>query len=219
MARSAEDFDTLPVLDPALEELGWNALTRNDITPNRFVLTKEGFIEVRTSDSNALIFKEISEVDRNAARFTWRWRVDEAPPPTDITVKGGDDRAVSVYLGFETPPNAKPGFFKKIRNSLVEAIVGVPITGYSLTYTWGGKSSIGTMFNNPHLPDSSYVFVRQNSESPLSEWLSEEVDIAADFESAFGLAATSLRFIAIAGDSEDTRVETIARVTDLKLVD
>ncbi len=75
------------------------------------------------------------------------------------------------------------------------------------------------MFNNPHLPDSSYVFVRQNSESPLAEWLPEEVDIAADFESAFGLPPTSLRFIAIAGDSEDTRVESIARVTDLQLID
>ena len=214
----AQDFETLPLLDPALEEQGWHILTRNDLTPNRFALRDDMAIEVRTLGSNALIYKPVTEERTHPRRFRWRWRVDETTPPTDILKKGGDDRPVSVYLGFEAPPNAKKGLFKRLRNALAKAVVGVPIFGYSLTYTWGGTSPIGTMFNNPHLPDDSYVFVRQNASSPLETWQTEEIDIDADFKAAFGIPPTPLRFIAIAGDSEDTGKPSLALVADLELV-
>ena len=215
---SADEFESLAILDSALKTNGWNVLTRDDITPNRFGLREDNSIEVRTAGSNSLIYKPVSDDQRFPKRFRWRWRVDQPLPPTNILTNGGDDRPVSVYLGFEAPPNARRGFFKRVRNALAEVVVGVPIFGYSLTYTWGGTSPIGTMFNNPHLRDESFVFVRQNSESSLMEWLFEEVDVTADFVAAFGIQPTPLRFIAIAADSEDTGVVSLALVADLELV-
>lgn len=214
---AGDAFEALPVLDPALETKGWRVLTRDDITPNRFKLARGGAIEVRTAGSNALIYRPVPEDKRFATRFRWRWRVDRTTPPTNIQVKGGDDRPVSVYLGFEAPPGSR-GLFDRIRNALAELVVGVPISGYALTYTWGGTSPVGTVFNNPHLRDDSYVFVRRNAGTPLMKWLSEEVDIAADFRAAFGIAATPIRFIAIAADSEDTGGASTALVDRLELV-
>ena len=192
-------------------------LTRDDITPNRFGLGRDGAIEVRTAASNALIYRRVPDDLRFPRRFRWRWRVDQTTPPTNILVKGGDDRPVSVYLGFEAPPG-KRGFFDRVKDALAELVVGVPVSGYALTYTWGGTSPIGTVFNNPHLRDDSYVFVRRNAQSPLMRWLSEEIDIAADFRAAFGIAPTALRFIAIAADSEDTGARSLARVDGFELV-
>ena len=216
-AAAGEAFEALPVLDPALEAEGWRALTRDDITPSRFGLGRDGAIEVRTAASNALIYRRVPDDMRFPKRFRWRWRVDQTTPPTNILVKGGDDRPVSVYLGFEAPPG-KRGFFDRVKDALAELVVGVPVSGYALTYTWGGTSPIGTVFNNPHLRDDSYVFVRRNAQSPLMRWLSEEIDIAADFRAAFGIAPTALRFIAIAADSEDTGARSLALVEGLELI-
>ncbi len=212
-----ERFEDLPEIDPALEAKGWRLLTRSDLAPNRFRLRDDGAIEVRSRDSNALIYKPVTEDQRFPARFRWRWRVEQSTPPTDILVKGGDDRPVSVYLGFEAPPGSR-GFFDSLKNAVSELIVGVPVSGYALTYTWGGTSPVGTMFNNPHLRDDSYVFVRRNQAAPLMQWLAEEIDVAADFRAAFGRPPTALRFIAIAADSEDTGQLSIARIADLDLV-
>lgn len=216
-AAAEERFANLPEIDPALEAEGWRLLTRSDLTPNRFRLRDDGSIEVRSLDSNALIYKPVGEDQRFPARFRWRWRVERSTPPTDILVKGGDDRPLSVYLGFEAPPGSR-GFFDSLKNAFAELIVGVPVSGYALTYTWGGTSPVGTMFNNPHLRDDSYVFVRRNQAAPLMQWLAEEIDVAADFRAAFGRPPTALRFIAIAADSEDTGQLSVARVAGLELV-
>lgn len=216
-AAAEVQFESLPAIDPALEAKGWRLLTRSDITPNRFRMRDDGSIEVRSLDSNALIYKPVGEDQRFPQRFRWRWQVERSTPPTDIRVKGGDDRPVSVYLGFEAPPGSR-GFFDSLKNVFSELIVGVPVSGYALTYTWGGTSPVGTMFNNPHLRDDSYVFVRRNQSAPLMRWLAEEIDVAADFQAAFGRPPTALRFIAIAADSEDTRHASVARVADLDLV-
>ena len=216
-AAAEVQFESLPEIDPALEAKGWRLLTRSDITPNRFRLRDDRSIEVRSLDSNALIYKPVGEDQRFPQRFRWRWRVERSTPPTDIRVKGGDDRPVSVYLGFEAPPGSR-GFFNSLKNVFSELIVGVPVSGYALTYTWGGTSPVGTMFNNPHLRDDSYVFVRRNQSAPLMRWLAEEIDVAADFQAAFGRPPTALRFIAIAADSEDTGHASVARVADLNLV-
>ena len=212
-----EPFESRPGIDPALEARGWRLLTRSDVAPNRFRLRDDGAIEVESRDSNALIYKPVAEDQRFPARFRWRWRVDRATPPTDILIKGGDDRPVSVYLGFEAPPGSR-GFFDSLKNTLSELVVGVPVSGYALTYTWGGTSPVGTMFNNPHLRDDSYVFVRRNQAAPLMQWLAEEIDVAADFRAAFGRPPTALRFIAIAADSEDTGQLSVARLAGLELV-
>ena len=216
-ATAEEPFESLPEIDPALEAEGWSLLTRSDIAANRFRLRDDGSIEVRSRNSNALIYKPVAEDQRYPAGFRWRWRVDRSTPPTDIRVKGGDDRPVSVYLGFEAPPGNR-GFFDSLQNAFAELIVGLPLSGYALTYTWGGTSPVGTLFNNPHLRDDSYVFVRRNQEAPLGQWLGEEIDVAADFQAAFGRAPTALRFIAIAADSEDTGQASVARVADLDLI-
>ncbi len=206
-----------PLLDPALQEQGWRLLTRDDVPANRFRLRDGGAIEVRSHGSNALIYKPVAAAQRFPARFRWRWRVDQSTPPTNILVKGGDDRPVSVYLGFEAPPGSR-GFFESLKNDLAQLFLGLPVSGYALTYTWGGTSPIGTLFNNPHLEHDSFVFVRRNGASPLMRWLSEEIDIAVDFHAAFGRAPTPLRFIAIAADSEDTGQASRARVADLELL-
>ena len=216
-AAAAGDFESLPEIDPALEAKGWRLLTRGDIASNRFHLRDDGSIEVRSLDSNALIYKAVSKDQRFPQRFRWRWRVERSTPPTDISIKGGDDRPVSVYLGFEAPQGSR-GFFDSLKNAFAELIVGVPVSGYALTYTWGGTSPVGTLFNNPHLRDDSYVFVRRNQTAPLMQWLAEEVDVTADFRAAFGRPPTALRFIAIAADSEDTGQLSVARIADLDLV-
>src|SRR5688572_12773956 len=36
--------------------------------------------------------------------LSWRWRVDAGPPGTDLTRRGGDDRAIGITVGFQGWP-------------------------------------------------------------------------------------------------------------------
>lgn len=139
-------------------------------------------------------------------------------PPTDITVKGGDDRPVAVHVWFEDPPEGR-SFFAAIRASVLEGIFGIPVSGRVLTYVWGGKGKPGDAQRNPHIGDDSWMIVRRVQGARQGQWVEERVDLAADFERGFGEAPPPARIIAIAADSEDTHTASTAFVRDIRFHD
>lgn len=205
-------------IDAKLTSAGWSLFESSKWQPARFARTGDGAIRVTTDDSTALIWREVGADAKRRRYLSWRWRVDAAMPPTDITVKGGDDRPVAVHVWFEDPPESR-SFFAAIRASVLEGIFGIPVSGRVLTYVWGGKGKPGDAQRNPHIGDDSWMIVRRVQGAKQGQWVEERVDLAADFERGFGEAPPPARIIAIAADSEDTHTASTAFVRDIRFHD
>lgn len=209
-------------IDVRLKSAGWSLFENTDWKPARFALTQDGAIRVTTEDSTALIWREVAPGAKARRYLSWRWRLDAAMPPTDITVKGGDDRPLAIHVWFEDPPERK-SFFASIRAAVLEGLFGIPVSGRVLTYVWGGTGKPGDAQRNPHIGDDSWMIVRRvQGAAPGAErgrWVEERVDLAADFQRGFGEAPPPARIIAIAADSEDTHTASAAFVRDIRFHD
>ena len=116
-----------------LEAAGWRLYSDDRWAPAHFRLLPDGTIEASSDNSTALIWKKVAPADALKRRLAWEWRVDETMTPTDITVKGGDDRPLALHVWF-MKPRAELGFFERLRADILEAIVGLPVHGRLLTY-------------------------------------------------------------------------------------
>ncbi len=200
----------------AAERIGpeaWQRVDLPDHEPNRFDIARDGTITVVSADSVSLLVHEVMGTSEAATRLTWEWRVEEPGPLSDLRVKGADDRPVAVHVWY---PDPDPGLLGRIGLGL-RSMAGVPTIGRAITYVWGGKEPAGTRFDSPFLDNGIVIVLRAHS-TPTGEWLSETVDIAADFEAAFGEPPPPLGFVAISADADDLDGETHAQVRRVTLV-
>lgn len=205
-------------IDPRLVERGWTLFERSEWKPARFAAAENNAIRVTTDNSTALIWRRLEDAVKQRRHLSWRWRVDAAMPPTDIRVKGGDDRPIALHVWFEDPPGRK-SFFGAIRNTVIEALFGIPVSGRVITYVWGGTGKPGDAQINPHIGDDSWMIVRRAGGARPGKWIAEPVDLAADFRRGFGEEAPAARMIAIAADSEDTHTASTALIRDIRFHD
>ena len=99
------EFQTVPValavtLD--LERAGWMVLALPGKDETRFVGLPNGAIEVSAENGAAFLYREVPPAERKNQRLSWRWRVDETMPPTDLALKGSDDRPLALHVWFPT---------------------------------------------------------------------------------------------------------------------
>ena len=190
----------------ALEAAGWHHGTWQGIPAARFRPLPDGGVAVEGAGQGSFVWRR---VPGPAGCLAWRWRVEEGPPPTDLTRKGGDDRALSLAVGFSGwPPQA--GMWARTQHAIAQAAAG----GHSLpksvlVYAWGGTGREPAPFASPYLAGLGMVRVLRPADAPRGRWFEERVDLAADWRRAFGADPPPLQELAIATDGDDTgsRVE------------
>ncbi|WP_322893784.1 MULTISPECIES: DUF3047 domain-containing protein [unclassified Yoonia] len=131
-----------------------------------------------------------------ARAASWSWRVDQSVPATDLSVKGGDDRNISLYFVF-VPQALAPGLEGAgIRSLLGNSDVRI------IQYAWGGNHPAGQVIPSPYGPPGQGVTIalRQAGTGAFDE----NIDLAADYARAFGGAPGALIGLAVSGDSDDT---------------
>lgn len=208
--------ETIPT-GPDLEAAGWRELGVSGKPGNRFVGHPDGVIEVLSSSSVSRLYRPI-EVDLGATpTLTWRWRVDEPVPPTDLTRKGEDDTAITLYIGFPWDPG-RASFTERLTRPLVEAYAGEDAPGRVLAYVFGGAHERGEVVASPHLGSAGFMRVLRPAHSPTGEWFEERVDLVADYREAFGEDPPNPVQIAISADTDDTRSTSRGFVADLAFV-
>jgi hypothetical protein len=189
---------------PDLQATGWRELGVSGKPGNRFVGQPDGAIEVISSSSVSRLYRPL-QVDLDATPvLTWQWRVDEPVPPTDLTKKGEDDTALTIYVGFPWDPD-RASFTERLTRPLVEAYVGDDAPGRVLVYVWGGKQRRGEAVKSPHLRSSGFMRVLRPADSPTGEWFEERVDIVKDYREAFGEEPPDPSQLAISADTDNTR--------------
>ncbi len=198
--------------DGGLAAAGWTHAEYDGIRPARFRALPDG-VALEGEGAGSFVWRR---VEGAAGCLSWRWRVDLGPPPTDLTRRGGDDRAVSVTVGFSGfPPRA--GFVARSQHAVAQAAAGSHRLPRSvLIYAWGGTGQEPPHFYSPWTGALGRVRVLRPASAPTGRWFEERVDLAAHWRDSFGGEAPPLQEIAIGTDTDDTRARFSAQVERIR---
>lgn len=202
-----------------LADEGWRVLEVPGKTPTRFTVSESGQIKATARDSVGFLYRKVApdggcEPSVGAAmRLAWRWRVDRTPPPTDQGAKGMDDRPLAVHVWFAGEDGSKGQW--SLLDRIGAWMLNHPLPGKALTYVWGGTGQRGDRLPNPYLESTGHIIILRPGDSAIGRWFRESVDIAADYERAFGHPPSRPAFVAISADTDDTRGMSIGVVSDI----
>jgi hypothetical protein len=200
----------------ALEKSAWKVIEFPGIAPSQFVHAPDGRVDVISDKSSAMLYRPIQPQESARRYLSWAWRVDKAPPATDITRRGGD-RPLAVHLCFKGTP--RDGFLDWMSRVVRPDMEGFSRDHRCLTYVWGGKTGGGSMFPNPYLKDRGVMIVLRGAGTPTGQWFAEKIDCAKDFQAAFGARAPKPTFLAISGDSDGTLSMAVGSISRLAFTD
>ncbi|WP_372618443.1 DUF3047 domain-containing protein [Falsiroseomonas sp.] len=206
---------------PELDAMGWRKAEWTGIRPAEFQATPSGGVRISAQGQGSFIARPLQGAP---ACLAWRWRVDAGPPATDLTRRGGDDRAIAIQIGFAGfGPQA--GFTTRAQHAVAQASVGeLKLPRSLLAYVWGGTGQEGRgrpsgFFSSPWTPGISMIRVLRPAESPRGQWMEERVDLGADWRAAFGASEVPpVLELIISADVEDTGARLDAQVEGIRLV-
>ena len=187
--------------DGSWKEQGFLRLFSNDY------VQRGGQLDVVSDGTVSLLWRPIEQSQRSAQAASWTWRVQEGVVPTDLTVKGGDDRNLAVYFVFVDPDRAEDLAGGSARRILREG------SAQALIYVWGGQHSRGAILPNPYSAQLRTIVLRGSSVGAHQE----VVDLASDYRAAFESLPGTLVGLAVSADSDDTKGKIVASISGLSL--
>lgn len=128
----------------------------------------------------------------------WRWIVSDVLTDADITRKEGDDAAAKLYVVF-----AGPSWWN-------------PLDKRILVYVWDNAAPVGAVLPNTWLPETERMVVLESGPARRGQWVSERVDLTADFARAFpGELPGRVQGLAFLADTDNTHARVWAGFDDL----
>ncbi len=193
----------------------WQNITIPGVNQTIFTKSTNGALIADSMAGFGMVVRELEQVE-DYPILRWRWRIERHLPPTDASKKGGDDRPIAVHVWFPMA-DSETSIWTSIGDTL-SGLIGLPPSGRVITYMCGGKHKAGTSFRNPHLPDRGMIVIRRDNKVPISQWMTEEIDVAADYQRLFGTSAPTPSHIAISADTDDTGLKSRAAIADISFV-
>lgn len=188
-------------LAPRLAEAGWRLQAVRGRAVAQFGLDEAGAITITAQDAVGFLIRPFPGP---AGRLAWRWRVESAAAPSDAGARGADDRSAAIHVLFAS---TQGGLLSAMRRGLTPD----GMAGRGLTYCWGGGPR-GHRLPNPYAPRDGAIIILRGPEAPLATWLPEEVNVAADYRTAFGEAAPDVTHLALSADTDDRGGLAVARI-------
>ena len=164
-------------------------------------------LDVVSDGTVSLIWRPVEGDLQKATRATWQWRVTEGVGATDLTKKGGDDRNLAIYFVFVDEATAA-GLTRNSARSLLRNE-----NTRALIYVWGGAHAKNAILPSPYHPGLRTKVLR----GPETGSFGENVDLAADYQRAFGSAPGVLVGLGVSADSDDTDGVIRGSIADLQL--
>ncbi|OYY77459.1 MAG: hypothetical protein B7Y43_11370 [Sphingomonas sp. 28-62-20] len=191
-----------PVAAQAAPPKGWRSVGFPFLRANSFDEIGSGVIQVDGKRASSILYRRISIDLGQTPRLGWRWRVDNGPPATDLAVRGKDDRALAVIIGFPFDP-ATASAIERSQHRAMRFLLGHDAPGRSLHYVWGSGLTRGTVIR-PQKTDAHRFVVLRSAGEPAGIWHTESVDVAADYRRIFGEPPPQAVQLAISSDGDDT---------------
>jgi hypothetical protein len=185
---------------------GWSEQRFSVFSSNEFEPSGET-LHIRSNGTASMFWSRLPSALSDSTQAQWDWEVTASVPPTDLTLKGGDDRNLSVYFVF-MPEGSLPKANAKLTAFLGNTRARV------LMYAWGGKHMRGEILPTPYLNELGRTLILRPAGTGQA---SERVNLKTDFQRAFGTEPTHLIGIAISADSDDTDTKIRARVSNMRI--
>ncbi len=168
------------------------------------------FLEARVKDRGDIIAKEFSYNLKEFPILSWRWRALKLPEGGDERYKSSGDSVAGIYVIF--PSLFKPEKFKSRWG--IKIPVPNRLKPECIKYVWSSSLPKGTVTESPY-SKKTYIIVLENGSSPLSQWVTEEVNVYEDFKRLFHKEPEEVRAIGILTDADDTSSEAMADYDDI----
>ena len=185
---------------------GWSEQRFSVFSSNEFEPSGKT-LHIRSNGTASMFWSRLPSALSDSTQAQWDWEVTASVPPTDLTLKGGDDRNLSVYFVF-MPEGSLPKANAKLTAFLGNTRARV------LMYAWGGKHMRGEILPTPYLNELGRTLILRPAGTGQA---SERVNLKTDFQRAFGTEPTHLIGIAISADSDDTDTKIRARVSNMRI--
>ena len=208
-AHSGPDGPTTISFGPDLTANGWRLMTFPRRTPASFSAQGSTTLLIDANSAVAILWRQLKPALRDALSAQWRWRVKVSVVPTDLSKKGGDDRAVAAYFVFSDDTSSAESIDL---SSIMRAG-----SAHILTYVWGGSAAKGQFLSSPYLGENGRTIVLRSASDPIGGWLSERVDLKSDYRKAFGRNPPALIAVAVSSDSDDTSGRNVAAISEFVL--
>ena len=173
---------------------GWREQRLKLLSSNEFTFDER--LGVVSDKTVSLVWTQLDTADWGATQASWDWSVESSVDRTDLSVKGGDDRNLSIFFVFLPEDQAAELEGTDIRRLMRYDDVRI------LQYVWGGDvDEAGALIPSPHLAERGAIVSLHPAETGTYD---ERLDLAADYERAFGAGQTALVGLAVSADSDDT---------------
>jgi hypothetical protein len=183
IVRTVEDFSSFE--EGSFPE-GWKSRGGEGSEVYRVRSDHEPYLEANAEQSAVTIAKKFEYDLTEYPYLSWQWRVIELPKGGDERHKKTGDSAAAIYVIFE-------GRFRP----------------KSIKYVWSASLPKGTITESPY-NSKTKVVVMQNQSSPIDEWVSERVNVYADYQRLFGGETESVQAIGLMSDSDNTQSTAVA---------
>ena len=178
---------------------GWKLVTFFATPPTQYSRVGKGMIKAESLGSNASLFREVGEKQKQFSILSWRWKISNVVRSAIESRKDRFDTAARVIVVF----GREAGF---------RGFGGTP-SGPRIEYIWANRLPIGRVFDHPGEKDSK-VFVLESGESKTGQWVREERDPYKDYKRAFGTDPEGMLEIGIQTDTDQSNEKVTAYYSD-----
>ena len=209
---------------PGAATTGWRfaGLPSQKIAPTRFDVVDLGgkrVLRVQADASyGALLWDAGSARLGQGALLRWSWQLERGLAQSDLSRKEGDDSPLKLCASFDMPLDGLP-FAERTKLRMARALSGQDLPSATLCYVWDHQLPHETLLDNAYTRRVRMITLR-NGRDASGQWFTEQRDIAADFRRAFGDESAELlpvSAVLVGADSDNTGVDTLAFVADLRL--
>jgi Protein of unknown function (DUF3047) len=188
---------------PDLTASGWAVVKYPRIRPAGFRARDPDTLDVATDASAGMLWRALTPGLRDVHKAKWRWRADAGVGPSDLAIKGADDRVLAVYFifGRERDIGATP--MRMLASSSVTA----------LAYVFGGDKPRATIVPSPHMGDRGKFVILRPADAAKRTWYDETVDFFGDYTRAFKRTPSVAIAVAISSDSDDSKGRNRASIS------
>jgi hypothetical protein len=183
LVRTVDDFGSY---EEGTFPEGWKSRGGEGSEVYRVRADHEPYLEANSKNSAVTIAKKFEYDLAECPYLSWQWRAIELPKGGDERYKKSGDSAAAIYVIFE-------GRFRP----------------KSIKYVWSASLPMGTTTESPYNSKTKVVVMR-NQSSPMGEWVSERVNVYADYQRLFGSEIESVQAIGLMSDSDNTESTAVA---------
>ena len=200
----------------------WRFASLPNKTPTEFSITAlqgQQVLRVATHDSYGNLIYPLRVPASPAMSLRWRWRVDQLVTKADIRQRSGDDAALKLCISFDYDKSLL-SWSERTKLRLAAVNTGEAIPAQTLCYLWDNKQPTGSVLNNAFTSRMRYIVLQSGSEH-LGQWMSEQRDLAADYQRAFGDESPQhipdLLALIVSADADNTHGTGLAYLGDIQL--